>query len=91
MEKTPAYNTLRYFARFTSSFGWLIVGLWAAIGFVAGWQWSGVLMGVLGGVTLGAALGLPFVLSGQLISVFINQKDLLEAIYEQGRLGRTTA
>ncbi|HDL15007.1 MAG TPA: hypothetical protein ENH28_02445 [Euryarchaeota archaeon] len=74
------YRTLRTVANFTSGFGWVIVGVLALIGLIIGWQAGGFISGVLSGVIFGVLLGIPFIVAGQMISVFLDQKELLEDI-----------
>ncbi len=37
-------------------------------------------IGVLSGVIFGVLLGIPFIVAGQMVSVFLDQKELLEEI-----------
>ncbi len=37
-------------------------------------------MGVFGGAVFGIVFGVPFIVAGQMVSVFMDQKDLLEEI-----------
>ena len=80
MYQSKEYKTLRTVANITSGFGWLIVGVLAFIGLVTGWQAGGFISGVLGGIIFGVFLGIPFVVAGQMVSVFLDQKELLEDI-----------
>jgi len=80
MYQKKEYHTLRTVASFTSGFGWVIVGVLALIGLIVGWKAGGFLSGVLSGVIFGVLLGIPFIVSGQMISVFLDQKELLEDI-----------
>ncbi|MBI5180386.1 MAG: hypothetical protein HZA05_03165, partial [Nitrospirae bacterium] len=45
-----------------------------------GWKSGGFLVGVLGGAAFGIAVGVPFIVAGQMVSVFMDQKDLLKEI-----------
>jgi hypothetical protein len=80
MYQKKEYNTLRLVANFTSGFGWIIVGILALIGLIAGWKSGGFLIGVFGGAIFGIVFGIPFIVAGQMVSVFMDQKDLLEEI-----------
>lgn len=85
MYQKKEYNTLRLVANFTSGFGWIIVGILALIGLIVGWKIGrnpvdSLLVGVLGGAIFGIVVGVPFIVAGQLVSVFMDQKDLLEEI-----------
>lgn len=83
MYQRKDYQTLRAVASVTSGFGWLIVGVWVLLGLVIGWQTNGFLVGLLLGVVLGIFGGIPFIVWGQLVSVFLDQKELLEEIAAQ--------
>ncbi|MEK6656796.1 MAG: hypothetical protein AABY58_05080 [Nitrospirota bacterium] len=80
MYQKKEYNTLRLVANFTSGFGWVIVGILALIGLIVGWKSGGFLIGVFGGAIFGIVVGVPFIVAGQMVSVFMDQKDLLEEI-----------
>ena len=80
MYQKKEYNTLRLVANFTSGFGWIIVGILAIIGLIVGWKSGGFLVGIIGGVFSGVLFGIPFIVMGQMVSVFMDQKDLLEEI-----------
>ena len=80
MYQKKEYNTLRLVANFTSGFGWIIVGILALIGLIVGWKSGGFLVGVFGGAIFGIVFGIPFIVAGQMVSVFMDQKDLLEEI-----------
>ncbi|MBI5043307.1 MAG: hypothetical protein HZC10_05670 [Nitrospirae bacterium] len=80
MYQKKEYNTLRLVANFTSGFGWIIVGILALIGLIVGWKSAGFLVGVFGGAVFGIVVGVPFIVAGQMVSVFLDQKDLLEEI-----------
>ena len=80
MYQKKDYNTLRLVANFTSGFGWIIVGILAVIGLIVGWKSGGFLVGVFGGAVFGIVVGIPFIVAGQMVSVFMDQKDLLEEI-----------
>jgi hypothetical protein len=67
-------------ANFTSGFGWIIVGILALIGLIVGWKSGGFLIGVFGGAVFGIVVGVPFIVAGQMVSVFMDQKYLLEDI-----------
>ncbi len=67
-------------ANITSAFGWVIVGLFVLIGLIVGWKSGGFLVGVFGGAVFGIVVGIPFIVAGQMVSVFMDQKDLLEEI-----------
>ncbi|MEK6679426.1 MAG: hypothetical protein AABY39_08420 [Nitrospirota bacterium] len=67
-------------ANFTSGFGWIIVGILALIGLIVGWKSGGFLIGFFGGAIFGVVVGVPFIVAGQMVSVFMDQKDLLEEI-----------
>lgn len=82
MYQKKEYHTLRLVANFTSGFGWIIVGVLALIGLIIGWKSGGFLSGVLGGVMFGILFGIPFVVAGQMVSVFLDQKELLEEILD---------
>lgn len=58
--------------------GW-IVGILAFIGLVAGWQTAGFFVGLLGEVLFGIFAGIQSYCRG-MISVFLDQKELLEDI-----------
>lgn len=45
-----------------------------------GWKAGGFITGVMGGIVLGVLLGIPFIVMGQMVSVFLDQKELLEEI-----------
>ena len=77
------YTTLRLVANFTSGFGWIIVGVLALIGLIVGWKSGGFLVGVFGGAVFGIVVGVPFIVAGQMVSVFMDQKDLLEEILNE--------
>lgn len=80
MYQKKEYHTLRLVANFTSGFGWVIVGVLSFIGLIVGWKAGGFLYGVLSGIIFGVLLGIPFIVAGQMVSVFLDQKDLLEEI-----------
>jgi hypothetical protein len=80
MYEKKDYRTLRTFARLTSGFGWAVAGIFFLIGFVGGIQAQGVLTGILSGFLFGFGFGLAFILSGQVVSVFLDLKELLEEI-----------
>ena len=82
MYKSKEYNTLRTVAEFTSGFGWIIVGGLFLIGLVVGANISagGILAGILFGLLFGIIFGIPLVVGGQTVSVFLDQKELLEEI-----------
>ncbi|HDO25049.1 MAG TPA: hypothetical protein ENG95_00205 [Nitrospirae bacterium] len=80
MYQKKEYRTLRTVANFTSGFGWVIVSVLALIGLIVGWKAGGFLSGVLSGVVFGVLLGIPFIVAGQITSVFLDQKELLEEI-----------
>lgn len=82
MYQSKDYKTLRTVANITSGFGWVIVGILAFIGLIVGWQANGFFAGVLGGILFGVFVGIPFIVSGQMVSVFLDQKELLEDIRE---------
>ncbi len=69
-------------ANFTSGFGWVIVGLFVLVGLIVGWKAGGFIAGVAGRIILGLA-GIPFIVMGQLVSVFLDQKELLEEILNE--------
>ena len=58
----------------------MIVGILALIGLIVGWKSGGFLIGVFGGAIFGIVVGVPFIVAGQMVSVFMDQKDLLEEI-----------
>ena len=89
MSQKKEYHTLRSVANFTSGFGWVIVGVVALIGLILGWKigdsamypyFYRLMLGILTGGVVGVLLGIPFVVSGQMVSVFLDQKELLEEI-----------
>lgn len=80
MHEVKEYKTLRTFANIASGFGWVIVGVLAFIGLIAGWQAAGFFMGLISGIMFGIFTGIPFILGGQMISVFLDQKELLADI-----------
>ena len=86
MYQKKEYNTLRMVAKVTSGLGWVIVGLLALIGFATGWAKHDFVTGVLVGIIFAVA-GIPLVVMGQMVSVFLDQKELLEEIL--GALKRT--
>jgi hypothetical protein len=82
MYRSKEYNTLRTVAEFTSGFGWVIVGGLFFIGLVVGANISagGIFVGILFGLLFGIMFGIPLVVGGQTVSVFLDQKELLEEI-----------
>jgi len=82
MYQSKQYNTLRTVAEFTSGFGWIIVGGLFFLGLIIGANVSagGILAGILLGLLFGIILGIPLVVGGQMVSVFLDQKELLEEI-----------
>jgi len=82
MYKEKEYNTLRMVSKITSGFGWIIAGIFALFGLITGWSAGGFLAGIIGGIVCGVLLGVPFVIGGQMISVFLDQKELLADILE---------
>jgi len=81
MYQKKEYATLRTVSNITSGFGWLIVGIFVLIGLLVGWKSGGFFAGLLFGIFSGIAGGIPFVVCGQLVSVFLDQKELLEEIH----------
>lgn len=79
MYERKEYKTLRVIATFTSAFGWGIVGLFAFFGLIMGIAVLGG-GGIILGPLFGALIGLPYVATGQLIGVFMDQKEVLEQI-----------
>ncbi len=69
-------------ANITSAFGWVIVGLFVLIGLIVGWKSGGFLVGVFGGAVFGIVVGIPFIVAGQMASVFMDQKGFAEGDYE---------
>ena len=80
MYKKKEYKTLRLVSNVTSGFGWVIVALLFILGWVVGSQSVGGLAGFFSGLVFGITAGIPIIVSGQLISVFMDQKELLEEI-----------
>jgi hypothetical protein len=73
------YKTLRVIATFTSAFGWGIVIFFAFVGLIMGVAALGGI-GIILGPLLGVFAGIPYVAIGQLIGVFMDQKEVLEEI-----------
>jgi hypothetical protein len=88
MYQKKEYRTLRAVANVTAGFGWLIVAGFFLVGFFFGVTAGGFFSGIFLGIVLGAAFGLGFIVYGQLVSVFLDQKDLLEEILEEQRASR---
>jgi hypothetical protein len=82
MYQKKEYATLKTVSNLTAGFGWLIVGIFFLIGLIVGWKSGGFVAGIFSGVLFGIVLGIPFIVWGQLVSVFIDQKELLEEILE---------
>lgn len=80
MYQSKEYKTLRMVANITSGFGWVIVALLAVFGLIIGWQAGGFFSGVIMGIMSGVFIGIPFIVAGQMVSVFLDQKELLEDI-----------
>jgi hypothetical protein len=80
MYQKKEYKTLRWVADITSGFGQVIVGLFGLMGLIIGWKAGGIIVGIIGGVFFGVIFGLPFIVLGQLVSVFLDQKELQEGI-----------
>ena len=82
MYQKKEYTTLRTVSNITSGFGWVIVGILFLIGLIVGWNSGGFFAGIFLGIIFGIILGIPFIVSGQMVSVFIDQKELLEEILD---------
>ena len=91
MHEKKEYKTLRWFANATESFGWLLVILSVLIGIVGGYNTGGVIGGIFFGIIAGFFLGLPIILAGQIVSVFLDMRELLADISENiKKAGRGT-
>jgi len=82
MYQKKEYATLKTVSNLTAGFGWVIVGIFFLIGLIVGWKSGGFFTGIFSGVLFGIVLGIPFIVWGQLVSVFVDQKELLEEILE---------
>jgi len=80
MYERKEYATLKTVSNLTAGFGWLIVGIFFLIGLIVGWKSGGFFTGIFSGILFGIVLGIPFIVWGQMISVFVDQKELLEEI-----------
>jgi len=77
------YRTLRFIAELLSLIGWviLIVCLFAITPVMMKILDNG-LLAFLTASFFGVILGIPFVYAGQITSVFLDQKEFLEMIYD---------
>jgi len=82
MYQKKEYTTLKTVSNITAGFGWVIVGVFFLIGLIVGWKSGGFFAGIFSGILCGIVLGIPFIIWGQLVSVFVDQKELLEEILE---------
>lgn len=82
MYQKKEYATLKTVSNLTAGFGWVIVGILFLIGLIVGWNSGGFFAGIFSGILFGVILGIPFIVAGQMVSVFIDQKELLEEILE---------
>ena len=82
MYQKKEYATLRTVSNLTSGFGWIIVGIFFLAGLVIGWKAGGLIEGIFSGAIAGIAVGIPLIVMGQMVAVFLDQKDLLELILE---------
>lgn len=85
MYQKKEYRTLRTISNFISGLGWGIVGIFFFIGLAAGMAagMGGFFGGILLGLILGACFGIPMIIMGQSASIFLDQKELLELIFEK--------
>lgn len=75
------YKALRTFATLTAGFGWAVVAFMFVAGFLLGREAQGSLSGLVLGVVGAATFGLGFIVWGQMVSVFLDQKEILEEIH----------
>lgn len=74
------YKMLRSASNFLVQLGWIVLIFLFVVGIIAGFQASGNPMVILMGGFLGLVIGIPIIVLGQIISVFLDQKELLEEI-----------
>lgn len=79
MYQKKEYRTLRTFAQLTAGLGWVVVAVLFIVGFIAGLKAEGLLAGLVAGA-IATSAGLGLIVYGQLVSVFLDQKELLEEI-----------
>ena len=87
MYEKKEYATLKTVSHLTAGFGWLIVSIFFLIGLIVGWNSGGFFAGIFSGLIVGIVLAIPFIVWGQLVSVFVDQKELLEEILEAVKKG----
>ena len=75
-------NSQHSVSNVAAGFGWLIVGVFFLTGLIYGWKLGGFSTGIFFGIIFGVLLGIPFIVWGQLTSVFVDQKELLEEILD---------
>ncbi len=80
MYQKKNYNTLRTLSNMISGFGWVIIIILFIAGWIGGGQQVGVVGGFFAGLLTGLIIGIPLIALGQLISVFLDQKEIQEEI-----------
>ena len=80
MYQKKDYKTLRTLSNMISGFGWVIIIILFIAGWIGGGQQVGVIGGFFAGLLSGLIIGIPLVALGQLISVFLDQKEVQEEI-----------
>lgn len=63
----------------------MVVAILFLIGLIGSMETDGLLTGLLAGLLLGFVFGIGFVVYGQLVSVFLGQKEVLEELLELQR------
>ncbi len=80
MNDPKQYRVLMFFANLISGYGWLIVIVWFLLGVGLGWSFFGPMVSILLGVVLGLFVGVPIIAGGQLLSVWLDQRNYLRDI-----------
>ena len=75
------YATLRAVSNVISGLGWGIVIIFFLIGLFAGISLKSFFAGIMFGLVFGIC-GIPLIIVGQNSNIFLDQKELLELIYE---------
>ena len=80
MNDSKQYRVLSIFANLVSGYGWLIVLFWFVIGTGISWTLMSGMMALLIGLLTGIVIGIPIIAFGQLLAVWLDQRNYLRDI-----------